>query len=77
MQATDIDMTKWDYLWSIVRGNKCGEIFVESGLSGMSDPKYLLILKDGQKVFAPKETDELEGCRIVAEEFVMNDYIWE
>lgn len=75
MQATD--MSKWDYLWSITRGRKCAELFIESGLLGISNAKYMLILKDGKKEFAPIEKEILDECRAVAEQFVMDDYIWE
>jgi len=77
MSNTTIDMNNWGYLFSVVRGSKCGEIFVESGLSGMSEPKYLLMLRDSKEAYDAKEFDTLDDCREVAEAFVMNDYIWE
>lgn len=72
-----INMDEWTYLWSITRGRKCGEIFIQSGLLGISNAKYLLILKDGNREFAPTEKETVDECREVAEEFVMNDYVWE
>ncbi len=66
--------TEWEYMWSIVRGARQGDIYAKWGVAFGDDIYKLVLMQDGKEVPTPETVDveheELDYCRILAEEFV-------
>lgn len=67
--------TEWKYLWSIVRGAKQGDIYINRAYESQlrDDAVFkVVLLSDGKEISAQAthESIELDYCRVIAEEFV-------
>lgn len=61
---------EWVYLWSITKGTQRGNI--HSLNLPFPDLKYKVVLFNGHKEVETIEADDLDYCREIAEEFVLN-----
>ena len=72
---TDVDTNKWDYLWTVSCCNRTVGVYIESGLGGMDDPRYLVALRQSQELYKTFELDNLQSAREIAEKYVTHDFV--